>query len=210
MSESKALGFWAKHCWAMERFCSEDELPSELRDIREDEKLSGLIDEVISIAERDAQQLLTWLHKDIEATICRKGSPFKVVLKRSSDQWELNLHLRPRRGREDQFKAETGAHIYESTDGVVKVAVWVWAKGGKSTERMFTTILSGAVEGATERGNTWASGVALLFDEPLASPQFLCADGFSVDLSAVRNKVNEALERQDNDRLSDLFRALRR
>lgn len=211
MTDSIALGFWAKHCWAMELLNVEedDDLPEELKSIRSDERFGDMVNEVITSAERDALLLLVGIQHDIEAELCRKGSPFKVTRKRSSDPWQLNLHFQPRRGRTDSFKAEVGARIYESSERNMKLAIWIWARGGRSAEKTFTETLAGTVEASTDKNNGWASGVAFLFNEPLASPVFAGMAESSVDLLKVRGAAREALARQDNDRLLRLVRELR-
>ncbi|KAF1725495.1 hypothetical protein [Pseudoxanthomonas japonensis] len=211
MTDSIALGFWAKHCWAMELLNVEedDDLPEELKSIRSNERFGDMVNEVITSAERDALLLLGGIQHDIEAELCRKGSPFKVMRKRSSDPWQLNLHFQPRRGGKDSFKAEVGARIYESSERNMKLAVWIWAKGGRSAEKTFTEILAGTIEASMDKNNGWASGVAFLFNEPLASPMFAGMAEGSVDLLKVRGAAREALARQDNDRLLRLVRELR-
>lgn len=209
MSDSQALGFWAKHCWAMELFCGEETLPAELEKLREKERESSLIDEVIDAGERDAQLILSGIQSDIEGEICRNGSPFKVVKKRIADAWEISFHLQPRRGSKDQFKAEIGARFYESNDGLLKLAVWIWAAGGRSREQMFTRILSKTREGASVGGGVWANGVALFFDEPLSNLEFQGRDGISVDMLKLRQCIRETLVMQSNERLLRLVQALK-
>jgi hypothetical protein len=99
MRESMAIGFWARHCWAMEALHhDEDDFPGALAEVRSDETVAALINVIVDAAFDDVDTLLVDTAAVIDAELGRKTSPFKVVKKRSADAWTINLELVPRRG----------------------------------------------------------------------------------------------------------------
>jgi len=209
MSESKALGFWARHCWAMDSLYDEDDLPEALQEIRADESAQAAVNEVIEAAEVDVERLLQEIQTDVEAELGRKGSPFRVTRRRSDTGWTVWMVAEPRRGELRTGPLQLGVAIRTVNGDSLHLYVWMWTKGGRATGRTFVEKLVDVQDGIEDRLAKWASGVGLLYSSPLLVDKFRGLDEFAIDLAKVRADVRKRLEAQTNEKLKDLANALR-
>jgi len=209
MSESMALGFWAKHCWAMDSLYDEDDLPEALQKIGADESARAAVNDVIEAAEADVERLLQEIQSDIEAELGRKGSPFRVTRKRSDSDWTVRMLVEPRRGELRTGPLQLVVEVQTVTGDSLHLYVWLWTKGGRATGRIFVDNLMDVQDGVEDRLTKWENGVGLVYSAPLAAERFRGLDDFAIDLDKVRADVRKKLEAQTNERLKALASALR-
>lgn len=209
MSDSIALGFWAKHCAAMDAFYEEEELNEELRKIQADEANGELLGSVMAAAEEDVRAFLAQVQLQLDAELGRRGSPFKVLKKHAGDEWSLRIDLELRNGRLPRGPLQLGVEIRTIRGDRLCCFVWLWSKGGRSAERAFANNLVDVIEGAHDRRVSWNSGCCLLLGEDLSSPELRGDSEFSVDLGKLLQKLRDRLCAQTNDRLKSLVSALR-
>lgn len=210
MTESKALGFWSKHCWSMDQFYDDEDLPEELQAIRENESNQAILNELISATERDVEWLLKGIQKNIESELARKHSPFKIAHKRSNSVWVIRMDLEPRRGSLPKGPIQLGLEISSAKGDRLFLCLWLWTRGGRAAEHILQTQLDGAIEGSSIQEFSWSRGVALLCNMPIDADQFRGTDGLSVDLQKLQDHVMSRLQSQTNARLQSLIHALRR
>jgi hypothetical protein len=217
LGSSYALGFWAKHAYAMDELydyyepddpAGEPDLdsPKPLMDLWRSEHQGDLI-EVFRAAELDRDRLLAACYEAV-VTVFEAESIFKLQRRKLREDWALGAYARPTRQTLPQEKLwlTVWLNTVSNTDFALYVNLWV--KGGKRASRTLVEVLDRVDDAREIGGQSWASGGVFLSKTNLSNHRD--TGQVSVNLDSILGELKSNLKRQTPSRLERVLAELRK